>query len=390
MNFLSSRQKKDLKQIFMSADKNKKTARHPERGNRTLKFFDRYAGIPLAMGLGLLRRKQPPLPGLDVRRAAFLQTAAIGDTVLSSAVVQDFKKAWPHAEVTFFTGSSNYETAGLIPGIDSIIKLPIKTPLSARKLIRQAGPFDIWIDFGPWPRLNAVLSFFANAGITVGFETRDQYRHYVYDVTVKHSSHRHEIENYRALLKGFGISDTASAPMLNIEARPKRAKQIVVHMFPGGSRSFLKEWPEHHWVALITTFADQGYTIFLTGAPADRERAAAIKDRIRGAEGVHVVAGSQTIRETAELLSASQLTISVDTGIMHVASALGCNLISLHGPTSPERWGPLNSNAVPVQGGASCSPCLSLGFESKCDDPKCMAALSVEEVYAAATRLLRP
>jgi ADP-heptose:LPS heptosyltransferase len=390
MNFLSSPQKKDLKQIFMSADKNKKIIHHPERGNRALKFFDRYAGIPLALGLGLLRRKQIPLPGQDVRRAAFLQTAAIGDTVLSSAVVQDLKKAWPHAEVTFFTGSSNYETAGLIPGIDSIIKLPIKTPLSARKLIRQAGTFDIWIDFGPWPRLNAILSCFAQAGITVGFETKDQYRHYAYDVTVKHSSHRHEIENYRALLKGFGISDTANAPMLNIEARPKRAKQIVMHMFPGGSRSYLKEWPEHRWAALITTFVDQGYTVFLTGAAPDQARATAVKNRVKGADRVFIVAGSQTIREVAELLSASQLTISVDTGIMHLASALGCNLISLHGPTSPKRWGPLNNNAVPVQGGASCSPCLSLGFESKCDDPKCMAAISVEEVYAAATRLLHP
>jgi ADP-heptose:LPS heptosyltransferase len=374
----------------MSADKNKKIIRHPERGSSTLRFVDRYAGIPLALGLGLLRRRPKPRSGRELRRVAFLQTAAIGDTVLSSAIVQDLKKAWPHARVTFFTGSSNYETAGLIPGIDTIIKLPIKAPLSACTLVRQAGPFDAWIDFGPWPRLNAILSCFANAGITVGFETNGQYRHYPYDVTVKHSSHRHEIDNYRELLKSVGISGAASAPALNIEAPPKQGKQIVMHMFPGGSRSYLKEWPEHRWAELITIFADQGYTIFLTGGPPDRERAAAIKNRIRNAEGVHIVAGSQTMREAAELLSASQLTISVDTGIMHVASALGCNLVSLHGPTSPKRWGPLNKNAISVEGGARCSPCLSLGFESRCDDPKCMNAISAEEVYAAATRLLHP
>jgi len=372
----------------MSANKSKNSKRHPERGNRVLSFADRYVGIPLTFCLGLLKRKRGHLAKHDVKSAAFLQTAAIGDTVLSSAIVKDFKKKHPHSRITFFTGSSNYEAAGLIPGVDTIIKLPIKSPLKALKLVRRSGTYDVWIDFGPWPRFNAVLSYFARSGITVGFQTENQYRHYPYDVAVKHSSQKHEVDNYRSLLRGIGISDAAGLPALNINAGPIQKKQIVIHQFPGGSRSHLKEWQESRWIELIALFVDKGYTVFLTGAASDRERASAIKARVPDSGRVFVVAGSLTLRKVAELLSSSQLTISVDTGIMHLASALGCNLISLHGPTSPKRWGPLNNNAVPLYGGTSCSPCLSLGFESNCDDPQCMNAISVEEVFAAADRFL--
>ena len=372
----------------MSANKSKNSKRHPERGNSALRFVDRYVGIPLTFGLGLLRHKRGHLPEHDVRSAAFLQTAAIGDTVLSSAIVKDFKKRYPHSRITFFTGSSNYETAGLIPGVDTIIKLPIKNPFKALKLIRRRGTFDFWFDLGPWPRFNAVLSCFARSGISVGFQTENQYRHYPYDVAVKHSLLKHEIDNYRSLLKGIGISDTTGLPALNIAAGPLQKKQIVIHLFPGGSRSYLKEWEKSRWIELIALFTGQGYTVFLTGAAPDRERASAIKAQVPDPDRVSVVAGSLTLRKVAELLSTSQLTISVDTGIMHLASALGCNLVSLHGPTSPKRWGPLNSNAIHLYGNMSCSPCLSLGFESNCRDPKCMDAISVEEVFSAASRFL--
>ena len=388
MSFWSSRYEKDSRPIFMSASKTKPSKRHPERGNRALRFVDRYVGIPLAFGLGLLRRKRGRLPEDDVRTAAFLQTAAIGDTVLSSGIIKDFKKTHPHSHITFFTGSSNYEAAGLISGVDTIIKLPIKNPLKALKLIRRSGTFDIWFDLGPWPRFNAALSFFARAKTTVGFQTEGQYRHYPYDVAIKHSPLKHEIDNYRSLLKGIGISDAAALPTLNIDAGPIQKKQIVIHLFPGGSRAYLKEWEESRWVELIALFTDKGYTVFLTGAASDRERASAIKARVPDPDQVFVVAGSLTLRKVAELLSSSQLTISVDTGIMHLASALGCNLISLHGPTSPKRWGPLNNNAIHLYGDRNCSPCINLGFESNCDDPKCMTAISVEEVFAAANRLL--
>lgn len=358
-----------------------------ERGNTTLRFLDRYAGIPIVVLLGLLRRKQPSVNRPTPLKAAFLHTAAIGDTVLLSAVVKDFKNAFPAATLTLFTGASNYQTAGLIAGIDRIVKLPVGNPLASARAIREAGAFDLWLDFGPWPRINALLSFCARAGLRVGFKTPGQCRHQLYDLAVPHSAQVHELENYRRLLQAVNVPGR-NFPALDLPARAQVRKRITIHMYPGGYRAYLKEWPEGKWVALISALLDQGCQVFLTGAAGDRQKAQALAGKVSPGAEIKVVAGELDIKETAELLQSSRLVISVNTGIMHLAAALGCRLVALHGPTSQLRWGPLNTNALSVQSPLCCSPCLNLGFDYGCRQGACMAAISVEEVLGKVEQLL--
>jgi heptosyltransferase I len=352
-------------------------------------LLDRYVGIPAVRALSLLQINRSAGDLRDPRRIAFLQTAAIGDTVLSSAITRSIQKAYPDARLTFFTGSSNYEIACLIPRIDRVVKLPVKRPLEAVRLIREAGTFDLWVDFGPWPRLNALWTFFAHAGLKVGFKTTGQYRHYIYDRVALHSDEIHELENYRRLLTAVRIPVGDSRPELVHDPIPLVQNRIAVHLFPGGSMSYLKEWPEDKWVLLLDALADRGMEIYLTGTGVDRERALRVQERVRKRNAVRVVAGEQSIKEVIQLLMSSRLVISVDTGIMHVASALGTDLISLHGPTAPSRWGPLNTNSVAIRSSRHCKPCISLGFDSACNDPRCMDAISVEEVLSAVDALLK-
>jgi heptosyltransferase I len=376
------------KRTFMSVKNGNHNRHHPERASSILKLLDRSAGIPLVFLLGLFRKKRHLGPRRAVRRIACLHTAAIGDTIISSALVQDLKQDFPEAEITFFTGASNYDTACLIPNIDAVMKLPIKAPFQAIGMIRRAGRFDLWLDLGPWPRLNALFSFSAHARFTAGFRTEGQYRHYGYDAAVRHEQHRHEVDNYRSLLEGIGIESRRNMPRLAVAACSSPRREAVVHMFPGGSRSWLKEWPEERWSELIGLLVKDGFTVTLTGTGQNREQALNVRARVPGKDQVTVAAGTADLRQTARILACSQLVISIDTGIMHMASALGCNLVSLHGPTVPERWGPLNANAVALTARDSCSPCLSLGFESNCRRPDCMLHLSVDQVHGAARRLL--
>jgi heptosyltransferase I len=303
--------------------------------------------------------------------------------------MQDVKEAFPGVQITVFCGSSNYEISCLIPHVDTVIKLPIRNPFAAIARIRREGPFDLWIDLGPWPRLNALFSSCARAALTVGFSTPGQYRHYGYDVAVRHLSTRHEVDNYRALLRSVGVESGRNPPRLTLGPGDGRREGIVVHMFPGGSRSHLKVWPEERWCELIGLLTKDGFSVSLTGTEADRPRALSVRDRAPGRERVAVAAGNLGLAETAKMLDRAQLVISVDTGIMHIASALGCNLVALHGPTLPERWGPLNGNAVAVTARDACSPCLSLGFESRCTRADCMLHISVNDVYQAVRKLLR-
>lgn len=365
-------------------------ARHTERGNRLFKFLDRYAGVPAAAVLGLLRRSGTTTLPRPPRRIGLLRTAAIGDTILMSGPIQDLKKQFPVCELTLFTGSSNFEAAGLIDGVDHLLRIPISNPLKAGRIIRSAGRFDAWVDFGQWPRLDALLSRFADAGLKVGFSTPGQYRHYVYDVPVPHSKDVHEVDNFRSLLMPLGVTASA-APRIHLPDAAPLENKVALHMFPGGARAAVKSWPAQNWVDLADRLTSEGHRVVFTGSPANRENAQTIVSMLADPEVAQVAAGERDLRETARLLLTCRAVVSVDTGIMHLASALGCPLVSLHGPTLVRRWGPLGSRSIGIQSPVPRLPVIHLGFEGAASDNSSMRAITVDAVmHELRTLLSRP
>ena len=352
-----------------------------ERGNKTLRFFDKYFGIPVVRMLGVTKKRKIVLNNHTIKRAGLLKTAGIGDTVLLSGIIQDLKDSIPDVSVTIFTGDNNYEMAKIIAEFykAKAIKLPVKNPVKAVRIIKNFQ-FDVFFDFGQWSRLEAFFSYFANASLKVGFKTPRQHRHFVYDISVLHRSDVHEIDNYRALLKAIGIIGKAQ-PSLPVQTLQKK-KMVVVHMFPGGVKSYLKEWPPEYWIKVVNYITEKGYKVLLTGGKSDRERALELKKKCQHGELIEVGAGELSLKDTINRLSESTLLITVNTGIMHIASAIGLNMIALHGPTSVKRWGPLNKNAISIQSPLSCSPCLNLGFEYGCDENKCMRAIKPDYVIS--------
>ena len=351
----------------------------PERGNVFLRFLDRILGIPLVFFVSLFHRSRAR-PGV-FRRIALLKTAAIGDTVLISAVVRDIRERLPTAEIHFFVGENNREAAELLSGINRVIPLPVKNPLRAVPLIRRMNEYDLLLDFGQWPRLDALLSWSARARWKVGFKTEGQFRHGVYDVAVTHSRDIHEFHNYKNLLEPIDLKGS-HLPHISIEENPGKKSVIVVHMFAGGYKACLKEWPEERWIALINSLTATGKQITLTGHRDRANEARHLWERIKDKDKVRVAAGELDLRAMARLLKSSELVISVNTGIVHLAAALGCRIVTLHGPTSAKRWGPFDNNGLSLQSPLKCSPCLNLGFDYGCPRNDCMKAISVESVLS--------
>lgn len=189
-----------------------------ERGSKLLKFVDRYIGVLLVFLLGLIRKKRE-LPK-QIENIALLKSAAIGDTVLLTAIISDIQEFDKNMKITLFTGSSNYEFAKIIQKQFSnleVIKLPIKNPFKAIKIIRQKK-IDVFIDFDSQPRLNSILAFFSNSDFKIGFKTKDQFRHYVYDKDIEHSNSLHEVYNYKNLIKYIGI-DKNNLPFIQIDSK---------------------------------------------------------------------------------------------------------------------------------------------------------------------------
>lgn len=358
----------------------------PGRGRRSVRLLDRYLGIPLVFLAGCYRRKRaiPERP----RKIGLLNTAAVGDTVLMSGPLLDLRAAYPRVEIVFLSGPNNYEAASLLEGADTVIKLPVFSPREAIRVVREQK-IDLLLDFGPWCRLNALIAICSGAEFIAGFRTRAQGRHFGYDVVVEHSRDAHELENHRGLIRALGILPNHS-PSLRRERVADQdvadcsGRFAVFHLWPGGSAAKLKEWPVGRWIALAEDVAADRYDVIFTGAANQRmlndtviaEVKGSLRSRMRNAAGA-------SLRETARLLSGADLVVSVDTGVMHMAAALGVPLVALHGPSSPQRWGPVSERALVLEPPLGGCGYLDLGFERTRDAPACMNAISYGKVKAA-------
>jgi len=367
-----------------------------ERGNKVLRLLDKWAGVPLIAVAGLVRRKRRP--PRKVSRIGALCLGCIGDLVLFSGPLADIMAAHPQARLTVFCSRPNLDVARMIPGVAEVVVLPVKRPWEAVSLVRASGPFDAWLDSGQWPRLNALLSFAASASYKVGFFTPGQHRHYVYDAVATHLRTRHELDNFRALAAAIGAAGKLRPTLVSLPdaatglpggALPP-APYAVLHAFPGGYRAQMKEWPLARWAAVAEHLAGQGLAVLLSGGPGDRAGNEEIA-RLAHERGVAVTDLSGVrVAPTALLLAHAALCVSVNTGIMHLAAAMGAPLVSVNGPVAVDRWGPVTApgRGEALRSQRACAPCLHLGFEYACTEGGCMAEIPLEDVLAACDRLL--
>jgi len=345
-------------------------------------MLDKYIGIPFLFLLKLFSHKKN-LPG-KINKIGILTVPAIGDVILMSGLLKDVRKFDPGIKIFLFVTKEVKEIAELMGSFDEIIPVKLHNPFRAIKTLRR-HPVDIFIDASQWARLNAILTFFSGSGYKIGFKTKGQCKHLIFNFAAEHSDLVHELYNYKKLSFTKEMKND-SLPEIRLEEDiPVKSKRVVIHIMPGGYLAGLKEWPDENWRRVIEHLMNRGCEIYFTGSKSDYERIEKVLGDFKNNRMLHNIAGRYQMRETALLLKSSQLVICVNTGIMHLASALGCNLIALHGPTNPLRWGPLNSNSKIIQSDYPEAPCLNLGFEYNCKDRtgECMKRITPVSVISA-------
>jgi heptosyltransferase-3 len=363
------------------------------RGNRTLRFFDRYAGIPLIAALGLLPKRRQPAPQ-TVGRIGLMKTVAIGDTVLLAGVVADVRSHFPSATLVLINGEDNAAVGRLmLADRDEQIVISPHRPVESMAAIRAAR-LDILLDFGAWPRFDATLSALSGSRFRVGFRTAGQGRHFAYDRTVDYSGTSHEVENNRRLAGAIGVASATEPTIVPPRLLPAdgapTTPYAVLHPWAGGLMPFTREWPSDRWVDLAREIARRDWSVVVSGGPADREPTRNLAGQMR-ASGLTVIdaAGRHTIPELADLLAGSEIVVSVNTGVMHLAAAVGARTVGLQGPTSSRRWGPLGRRARAVDSVLPGCGYLNLGWEYAGQRLDCMNGVAVDAVVNAIDDLVR-
>jgi ADP-heptose:LPS heptosyltransferase len=152
------------------------------------------------------------------------------------------------------------------------------------------------------------------------------------------AAEEHEVGRWCRLLGSAGIASdrddlSIPAPADPLPADPDR---VVVHV---GAGAGARRWPPPRWVEVVRRLVRDGRTPWLTGDEEERPIALFVAEQA-SIPVDRVLAGRTDVVELAGVVSGARLILAGDTGVGHLATALGRPSVLLFGPTPPSRWGP--------------------------------------------------
>ena len=155
-----------------------------------------------------------------------------------------------------------------------------------------------------------------------------------------------------ALPKGAALPDEWPLPELRVPAREADAwctqqglsgdDPPIVTLSPGAVGQG-KAWPPRHYAELARALVKDGMSVWILGGPNEKP----IAQHIIAAAGNHVrdLTGDD-LRNAVLALACADVSVTNDSGLMHVSAAIGTPTVAIFGPTSPWHWKPLNPIAA--------------------------------------------
>lgn len=193
----------------------------------------------------------------------------------------------------------------------------------------------------------------------------------------------HQVGYYTGLAHSLGFcAPVDKIPRLPVPPDSARDPGMV-GFAPGASFGPAKMWPAERYVDLGRRLAAKGCRILVFGSGGEKE----ICGRVAGGIGnlAEDLSGRTTLREAAHALATLSLLVSNDSGLMHLAAALGTPLVALFGSTDHVATGPLSETSVVIDGSAPCSPC----FLRECPrNMECFDPVTVDKVEETCLEML--
>ena len=178
-----------------------------------------------------------------------------------------------------------------------------------------------------------------------------------YDVRHRVSRALHAVERNR-ILAGLALGYVPQgAPDYGLErarltAAPAKTYAVLLHATARPE----KEWPEGDWIALGQALARKGVDLMLPwGRDTERERA----ERIAAALPQAQVPARQPIDAVARLIAGASFVVGVDTGLLHLAAALGVPLVAIFAGSKPVLTAPVGSGPIAVLGSPGAPPTVA-------------------------------
>lgn len=345
-----------------------------------------------------------------IKRILILNTGFMGDSILNIPLIKAVRKQYEQAEIVMLVKPKFIGLWKDFKHVDTLMMYdapwvrygqPVRfsdavTCLKLRRLLRSME-FDLALDSRADLRNNMLLLHGSGAHRRVGFgSTGGEY--FLTDVVPWH--HRHELDNSRALADYLGcrIEDEEAVPKLDVsEENVVRARHLLEHHDITGKLIVLcpfagypnKEWPLDRFARLTERLArEYAAKIMIIGGGGDIAGSQRLETMVTNKNTCINLTGMMKIEQITALLSISDMVVGCDSGLLHLAAAVGCKTAVLMGPTDPARWrprGPEEKNVV-IHRAVPCAPC---GLLNQCAyNRRCLRTITVDAVMKTINPLI--
>jgi ADP-heptose:LPS heptosyltransferase len=317
----------------------------------------------------ILRRpaRSLPVPASVTSLVLVRQHNQLGDMLCSAPLLRTLRTAFPSAHISLVTSPVNHEVMLHHRCLDDVILFdkaaitgsgasPLKGLGGFLLELRRHGPSVAIVPCTVSTSFTSdMIAWLSRAATRIGCSELEGHESpsaffltHPVRLDWRAAPERHQTERAMDILAGWVTPDADLSHEMTLTAVERagaaaflksvgadNAPNIALH--PGAGK-IPNRWPASRFSEAAEILAAEfGAKVFVTAGPMDDEPVA---DMERALSVPVTVVRRKPIREVAALLAAMDLVISNDTGIMHVAAAVGTPVLSLFGPTNPLQWAP--------------------------------------------------
>lgn len=344
---------------------------------------------------------------LDKKNILIIFLSGIGNCISFIPALKAISNKYPNAIITLLTKQKTVSEIVKMAEIDNSVTSVVmsgsfmKRILTGLSLIyKLRKKYDLVIT--TFEAQGWKLAFFVKAirgKLTIGYKTGRWYD-CLYSKTLVFDRNSHEVDRHFMIADFLGATVNEKKCEIHIGPEDQQCansimaengiidQKLVVGIHPGSSEYlFRKRWAPERFAQVIDCLSEKyAAQIIIFGGPHEVSLAEKIARLTVKAEPI-VLVGKTKIRQTAAMIDKCDLFVTNDSGLMHVAAAVNTPTVAIFGPTNPSKNAPAGDGHVVVRREMPCSPCINY-VEDKCSDPKCLEAVTVDNVLAAIDKQL--
>lgn len=313
----------------------------------------------------------------------------IGDCVMTQPLYRRLHEQHPNCEIDVFAPKWSMAVFERMPEIRHVIENPfghgallLRERWRIGRELGQRG-YDQVIVL-PNSLKSAIIATATGAKQRTGYVGEMRY----FLLNDLHQLDKHKlplmVDRYTALAGEFSGS---SQPRLQIKTENQQAalnahglnsSQKIMALCAGAEYGSAKRWLPEHFATIAQHYAAQNWQIWLFGSQKDFDVSEKI-NQLSGSVCVNLC-GKTSLAEAIDLLACADGVVCNDSGLMHLAAAVGTKLVAIYGSSSPTHTPPLSDTAQIATLNLDCSPC----FKRECPlgHTDCLRKLLPEQVIA--------